>query len=277
MRRCYWRIVRRVGVVAAVLSFTGLRVRARGYSSRRSSGALGCVAMLWWAARLLRLRRSVATFARYWNVRSQAPGEVCFVALGDSAAQGIGASAPARGYVGLLAERIQITTGRSVRVINLSSSGARIAHVRDYQIPRLRALRAPHIVTLAIGGNDVRDRSGTWEDDVAAVLDALPPGAVVADIPDFAGGPGKRHAAPAAVAMRAAVATRDLQPARLEQATTSNMGWRGYAADGFHPSDHGHRVWADAMWPGVKASLADSTWSAKPTGAAGSAGATHVK
>ena len=53
-------------------------------------------------------------------------GVLRYVAIGDSAAQGIGASRPDRSYVGVLADDIHAATGRSVRVINLSISGATV-------------------------------------------------------------------------------------------------------------------------------------------------------
>lgn len=38
----------------------------------------------------------------------------------------VGASGPAKGYVGLIAQRLRDTTGRPVDVVNLSGRGARI-------------------------------------------------------------------------------------------------------------------------------------------------------
>src|SRR5438045_3830925 len=69
---------------------------------------------------LLSLWYGLKTFDTYWNNRAQKEGDFIYVALGDSAAQGVGASKPANGYVGLIATHIQESTGRTVRVINLS-------------------------------------------------------------------------------------------------------------------------------------------------------------
>ena len=56
------------------------------------------------AALLLRLRGDVSAYAKYWKSRPS-EGSFTYVALGDSAAQGLGASRPELGYVGLLADR----------------------------------------------------------------------------------------------------------------------------------------------------------------------------
>lgn len=104
-----------------------------------------------------RLHRTVAADAAYWAQPRGEAGALLYVARGDSAAQGIGASRPERGYVGLVAQRLRDTTGRPVQVVNLSRSGARIADVLERQLPELAALgRTPDLLTVAIGGNDVR-------------------------------------------------------------------------------------------------------------------------
>ena len=56
-------------------------------------------------AGLVQLRANLANYARYWQERPTT-GEFVYVALGDSAAQAIGASRAERGYVGLLASHI---------------------------------------------------------------------------------------------------------------------------------------------------------------------------
>ena len=75
------------------------------------------------------LYRSVRLYEEHWAQPHGVPGGLLYVALGDSAAQGIGASSPERGYVGLLAERLRETTGRPVELINISRSGAKIEEV----------------------------------------------------------------------------------------------------------------------------------------------------
>lgn len=90
--------------------------------------AAGAVVLVW-LVRLWRLRRSVGRYAAFWRNRQRAQeadgagdaqGGLLYVALGDSAAQGIGASRPDRGYVGLLAAALEQAGGRPVQLVNLS-------------------------------------------------------------------------------------------------------------------------------------------------------------
>jgi lysophospholipase L1-like esterase len=206
-----------------------------------------------WAVHLARVKRSVAVNAQYWSEPRGEPGGLLYVALGDSAAQGIGASSPSNGYVALLAERLAAATGEPVQVVNLSSSGARIRDVLDTQLPALAALgRTPDVVTVAVGGNDIRayDRT-TFEAEADRLTRALPPGTYVADAPYFMHGHWERDADQAAGLLRSSAAERGLQPVALHDAL-KQQGWQAmltqFAADWFHPNDRGHRVWADAFW-----------------------------
>ena len=82
-------------------------------------------------------------------------------------------------YVALLAERISQVSRRKVVVTNLSVSMATSRDVVRYQLPRLAELdRAPDILTLDIGGNDVVLPGNTlesFEKHFADILTKLPP------------------------------------------------------------------------------------------------------
>lgn len=190
-------------------------------------------------------------YARWWEQPRGEPGGLLYVALGDSAAQGIGASRPGRGYVGLIAQRLRDTTGRPVQVVNLSRSGARTADVVAEQLPRLAGLE-PDVVTVAVGGNDIGDDDpGRYERDVAALVEGLPAGAVIADTPYFMHGGGQRRAEDATATIIRLAGRTGLQVAPLHD-TLRRRGQRAmateYAADSFHPNDRGHVVWASAFW-----------------------------
>lgn len=205
-------------------------------------GLLTRAALVW-----LRVRPT----ARYWRRRADVSGDLLYVALGDSTAQGIGASRPARGYVGLLADDLAHRTGRSVRVVNLSVSGAKVDSVLHDQLPALRRLvreRRPDLVTLGVGSNDAgRTNPEAFRASLLRVLAALPPGARVADVPDFQGGPRLAAAAALSRVVREEVARRpDLVAVDLYDATRA-MTWRDYAGDFFHPGDRGYRRYADAF------------------------------
>lgn len=233
--------------------------------SRRHPLIAGVVAVVLllgavWAVKLVGLVRDVDRHRDYWAQPRGETGGLLYVALGDSAAQGIGASRPERGYVGLLAERLRQRTGRPVEVINLSSSGARIGDVLDTQLPALAALgRVPDVITVGIGGNDVRayDRED-FRAEVDRLVAGLPAGAYVADAPYFMHGHWEHDAAQAAGVLTTAATARGLRPVALHEALRA-QGWSAmltqFAADWFHPNDRGHRVWADAFWAVIEPDL----------------------
>lgn len=204
-----------------------------------------------WGIRLWQLRHDVGRYRDFWSLPRGEAGGLVYVALGDSTAQGIGASSPERGYVGLIAQRLRTATGRPVRVVNLSVSGARVRDVVAAQLPGLPGLRAD-VVTVAVGANDIRDYDvRRFHADVDALVAGLPANAVVADVPWFMhGGTGRRSDQAAEYIARAAQA-RDLPFAELHDATR-RRGWPSmltdFAVDWFHPRDRGYRVWTVAFW-----------------------------
>ena len=221
-----------------------------------------------WLTKLVRVGRSVRRYADYWAVPHGDVGGLLYVALGDSAAQGIGASRPERGYVGLLAERMRTRTGRPVQVVNLSRSGATLADLVQHQLPLLTSLR-PDVVTVAIGGNDVRAYdAATFSAQVCALTAGLPPGAVVADVPYFMHGHWERRASEAGLVLAGCAQANGLGLVGLhdaEQARGSMAMLTDFAADWFHPNDRGHRVWADVFWHRLTETAALSVAAPDPT------------
>lgn len=238
-----------------------------------TTGALTTAAALWAAGTVgyRRLRHHLAENAavlnetlpinsKWWRDHAKEKGELLYVAIGDSAAQGIGASEPNRGYVGILADHIRLATGRTVRVINLSVSGATVElAVRD-QLPRFIKLK-PDIVTVAIGANDI----ALWDAAVFAsgireVFSALPDHAIVSDLPCFHFARNERKVAVANTILRRIAAEHDLTVVPLH-ATTKRQGFRSiatqFANDMFHPNDRGYRVWAEAFLPALSADAAN--------------------
>lgn len=176
------------------------------------------------------------------------------MALCDSSAQGIGASRPDRGYVGLVAERVRARTGKDVQVINLSVSGARIDDLLEDQLPLLANLEAD-LVTVTIGGNDVHTHhAGTFAAQVDRLTAALPPGTFIADVPYFMHGHWERDAQQSADVLTRSASKCGLSVVPLHDALR-RQGWSAmltqFAADLFHPNDRGYRVWADAFWDSI--------------------------
>ncbi|WP_328706909.1 SGNH/GDSL hydrolase family protein [Clavibacter zhangzhiyongii] len=198
------------------------------------------------------LNETLPVNSAWWRDHAKTEGDLLYVALGDSTAQGIGASRPVNGYVGILADRIRALSGRTVRTVNLSVSGARVADLIDYQLPRLAKLQ-PDVVTLAIGANDIPAfEPVAFERDLGRILDAVPPTTVVADLPCFHFPTSERKVRVANEIVRRLAADRGLRVAPLHRTTrrqTAILALTQAAGDLFHPNDRGYRVWASAFLP----------------------------
>jgi acyl-CoA thioesterase I len=220
-----------------------------------ASGVLVLLLVVW-AVKLTQVLRSVESSRQFWSQPRGEEGGLLYVALGDSAAQGIGASRPERSYVGLLAARLHEATGEPVRVVNLSRSGARIDDLVQRQLPQLLALQ-PDLVTVAIGGNDIRSYdSAAFAAHVGALTAALPPGTLVADAPYFMHGRWERDAREASRTVTDSARARGHVVVPLHE-TQRAEGWPAmfthFSADWFHPNDRGYEVWADAFWERITA------------------------
>ena len=205
------------------------------------------------------LNETLPIHSQWWRDHAKHKGELLYVAIGDSAAQGIGASEPNRGYVGILADHIRLSTRRTVRVINLSVSGATVElAVRD-QLPRFVRL-APDVVTVAIGANDIAFwDAAVFETGIRRIFAALPDHALVADLPCFHFPHNERKVAGANRILRSVAAEFGLTVVPLH-ATTKRQGIRSvatqFANDFFHPNDRGYRVWAEAFLPELSEHIA---------------------
>jgi acyl-CoA thioesterase-1 len=200
------------------------------------------------------LNETLPIHSKWWRDHAKQRGELLYVAIGDSAAQGIGASRPDHSYVGVLADDIRERTGRSLRVVNLSVSGATVGlAVRD-QLPRFEKMR-PDVVTVAIGANDIAEwHAPAFARGIRTVFDAVPKHAIVAELPCFYFPRNERRVAEANRILHAAAAERGLVVVPLHEATR-RQGVRGiltdFANDWFHPNDRGYRVWAGVFRPAV--------------------------
>ena len=204
---------------------------------------------------LLKLRGTLTTYAAHWHNQSTSqPGELIYVALGDSAAQGIGASSIDASYVSVLARGISDRTHRPVRVINLSKSGDKLRDVIDDQLPLLARIHAD-IVTVDVGANDIT--GGTPQVQMIKDYGQLIKGlqrypAVIADIPDFMWGTQQRSTEAINTSIRQLCKQFGVRRAQLHSLTKQHMWrWSEFAPDGFHPSNTGHRTWASSFQPEV--------------------------
>lgn len=209
------------------------------------------------------VRSSVMEYREHWRAlaESHEPGgeALRYVALGDSAAQGVGASSPEFGYVPVVADAISEITGSEVALYNLSVSGAKATDVLTDQLPRLASLGfTPDVLTLGIGGNDVVDRRISVQaflDTMGEVLAELPPGSFVADPPGFLIPPFEARSDAMALGVRPLIREAGHHLVALHRATRSagHLGWvRNVAADAFHPNDRGYAGWAAAFIEAVE-------------------------
>lgn len=191
----------------------------------------------------------VAAYRLAWQQANEAALSAegpLWLVLGDSAAQGVGASGHDKGYVGVVLARLRAATGESWRVVNLSRSGARTREVVDVQWPAATAALqglSPDLVTAVVGGNDaLRTPAVQWRTDIADLCGALPAGSVVATV---ARGLFERKVRLVNAHLRACAAARGLRVADVWAYTGAPYG--GLYADGFHPNDAGYLQWADAL------------------------------
>lgn len=203
------------------------------------------------------LYTQLARYQRYWdrvNRQSIDKSELVYVAFGDSAAQGVGASRPEKGYVGLIAHELSAKNKEPIQVINLSKSGARIRDVLDTQLPHYQKLDlgSKQVITIEIGANDIVSFDAKkFEVEMDELMTKLPPTAVMSDLPSFKGSRLNKlepRVVEANQIMDKLANKHGRQLARLHQKVEQNKGWRTFSADIFHPSNYGYKVnWLPAF------------------------------
>ncbi len=205
---------------------------------------------------LLLIKFSIGGYANYWHRTANTPGTFTYVALGDSAAQGIGATRVQDAYVNRIAATVHATTGKTLRIVNLSVSGAKVQDVINKQLPQLQNYH-PDMVTLDIGANDIgafnESRFRSQFNDLAA---QLPPGSFVATISYFGGRIKSPVIAPLASRIIAeSVSAHGLRLVNLQAETQNRQSALNYSFDYFHPSNKGHQIWSEAFMKAIAPTL----------------------
>ena len=200
------------------------------------------------------------TFADFWtrqNEKALAADGPLWVVLGDSTAQGLGASSPLHGYVGQVLNALR-RTGSPWRVLNLSRSGAQTKHVLEDQLPLVDGL-TPALVTCGIGSNDIlATPPARFRDHLRQVIERLPSSSVVMDltVPDRLwriGGVCSPYVTGINQLISTTAASRGLPVAEVSR--HARPPWRGMLApDSFHPNNLGYRRHADALLAALPAS-----------------------
>ncbi len=195
-------------------------------------------------------------------------GPLRYLALGDSTAQGIGASKPQYSPPYLLA--VGLTSHYSpVIFTNLAVSGATTRDVIRVQLPQMPAF-APDLVTVFVGINDLTHgrRRAAYLADLDRLLTTLDvvPAVVLTDVAALCCCPllspidralcrSVRHwfnAAVPTVVTRHRAHLAAISGALTPYFTQNPALW---AADGYHASDAGYRLWAEGLLPLVLAAL----------------------
>jgi len=223
--------------------------------------ALAVAVALWvrWLSRrrvywFERLTNAIPIHSDWWKSQRALTGELLYVAIGDSAAQGIGASKPGRSYVGEVARHIRAVSSKDLRVVNLGISGATLSIALKKELPALAKLE-PDIVTVSIGANDMASfEPARFAAEIETLFAALPSHAIVADLPTFYFLPAEKKVRIANQILREAAARHSLVVVPLHEAMRRQGLWgvtTQFAGDLFHPNDRGYKVWASAFYTAV--------------------------
>ena len=200
------------------------------------------IALIW-------LALSVNRYHDFWAEKAKESGEITYLALGDSAAQGIGATNPMKGYVGLIAKSIEQKDGKSVRIINISKTGAKFDDYLKDQAPTIATLK-PDVITIQIGANDIKlFNADEYRTKFKQVLETLPDGTFVSNMPLFNSRPGSTESGKRG----SAIIKEELQKypklhfVDLQKETTEHQSIFGFAPDLFHPNNISYKNWANAF------------------------------
>ncbi len=228
---------------------------------------LGLVALilLIFVLRLGELYTQLARYRTFWNKHNQevlrnSDGKgIRYYALGDSAAQGIGATSPQKGYPGLIAKSLGERRSERIELINLSKSGAKINDALREQIPIMKSLGVSKdtIITVEIGANDISQFDKVkFERDMNELMSKLPEQTVISDLPSFQGGRFSKNEKSVLEANEIIVRLSDkygLKRAQLYDRVANNHGLSTLSADLFHPSNSGYaNNWAPAFLEQLK-------------------------
>jgi len=200
------------------------------------------IALIW-------LATSVNRYHDFWATKTNETGEITYLALGDSAAQGIGATNPMKGYVGLIANSIEEKSGKSVRIVNISKTGAKFDDYLKDQAPMIATLQ-PDVITIQIGANDIKlFNADEYRAKFKKVLETLPDGTFVSNMPLFNSRPGSTESGKkgSAIIQEELRNYPNLRFVDLQKETTEHQSVFGFAPDLFHPNNISYKNWANAF------------------------------
>lgn len=190
------------------------------------------------------------------------PKKFVYVAIGDSTVEGIGASHHSKSFPALVFEKIK-QDKKEASYHNLGKGGAKVGDVIAHQLPTLLELK-PDLVTISVGGNDLHKRTKLkhFERDFAYLIKTLKEKTdaeiIISNIPDVSLLPSLS----AFVRFFSKFMARRLNRVINKHANKFSCilidlykGSKEHSKkytdlisnDGFHPSDKGYALWANAI------------------------------
>ncbi len=176
------------------------------------------------------------------NAEAAAASGPLWVAIGDSTAQGIGASSWERTALALVLHELRAVTGEPWRLVNLAVYGAKIDAIVAEQAPRLTEFGTPDLVTVGAGSNDVIFSRGLRPllERFERLLEQLPAASVVGTVPPGWFGKGLH----VNDWLRQVAGPRRL---RIAEVGVFPSPRAMVAADRLHPNDAGYRFIANGL------------------------------
>jgi len=144
------------------------------------------VGLAYVATNVARTAQRSSSYPAYWQARlsEAAPANALrLVALGDSSVQAIGADDPMDGYVGRIANYLNVTTGHPVHIANVSSGSDTASIARD-QLPRVNLASADLVIVADSNDLESRVPLDRYRGDLRTLMALLPPDRTIySDLP----------------------------------------------------------------------------------------------
>ena len=190
------------------------------------------------------------------------PKKFVYVAIGDSTVEGIGASHSSKSFPSLVFEKIKKDKKEAV-FYNLGKGGARVRDVVESQLAKTIELK-PNLITISVGGNDLHRRTKLkhFEKDFLHLIKTLKEKTdaeiIISNIPDVSLLPTLsifvKYLSKFMTERLNRVINKYAKQFRcilIDLYEESRIYSKKYtdliSGDGFHPSDRGYSLWANAI------------------------------
>ena len=205
------------------------------------------------------IEAQTATFAHDYSAGEANAPALTYLVLGDSTAAGWGAATLETTYPYEIAQAVS-QRGFRVHLVNVAIGGARARDVAASQLAAIQRMK-PDLITLSVGANDATHFTAPkdFRRDLNAIITALKQSSarqiLVADTPDMFLAPALPLPLSWATARRARAQNEILRelvkdsrvqivPLYEQGKLDARANPRLYAADHFHPSTLGYKLWA---------------------------------